>query len=74
MFSAERKLPGHSRLLLLADWTERDVQTWLYEEGLEELVAVFKTNNIDGPELQHLSKETVAELGIGKDGERIPAY
>ncbi|XP_037542346.1 WD repeat, SAM and U-box domain-containing protein 1-like [Nematolebias whitei] len=66
----ERKLPGHSRLLLLADWTERDVQTWLHEEGLEELVAVFKTNNIDGPELQHLNKEMVAELGIESLGLR----
>ncbi|XP_017279951.1 WD repeat, SAM and U-box domain-containing protein 1 [Kryptolebias marmoratus] len=64
-----RKLPGHSRLLL-ADWTEQDVQTWLCEEGLEELVAVFKANNIDGPELHHLTKETVAELGIESVGLR----
>lgn len=59
-----RKLAGHSGLLL-ADWSEGDVQTWLSEEGLAELVSIFKANNIDGPELSRLNKETVAELGIG---------
>lgn len=67
MFFAGRKLPGHSRLLL-ADWSEEDVQTWLCEEGLQELVSIFKANNIDGAELSRLNKETVAELGIGEDG------
>ncbi|XP_029980330.1 WD repeat, SAM and U-box domain-containing protein 1 isoform X1 [Sphaeramia orbicularis] len=65
----ERKLPGHSRLLL-ADWSEEDVQNWLSEEGLEELVSIFKTNNIDGPELNQMSKETAAELGIESVGLR----
>ncbi|XP_026150647.1 WD repeat, SAM and U-box domain-containing protein 1 [Mastacembelus armatus] len=64
-----RKLPGYSRLLL-ADWSEGDVQTWLREEGLEELVSVFKANNIDGPELSQLNRETVAELGIESLGLR----
>uniref|UniRef100_A0A3Q2Q3C2 WD repeat, SAM and U-box domain-containing protein 1 n=1 Tax=Fundulus heteroclitus TaxID=8078 RepID=A0A3Q2Q3C2_FUNHE len=58
-----RKLPGHSRLLL-ADWTEIDVRSWLREEGLDELVEIFRANNIDGPEMNQMSKETVAELGI----------
>ncbi|XP_023806551.1 WD repeat, SAM and U-box domain-containing protein 1 isoform X2 [Oryzias latipes] len=61
-----RKLPVHCRLLL-ADWTEEDVQNWLCEEGLEKLVDVFKANNIDGEELSRLSKETVTELGIGEE-------
>lgn len=60
-------MPGHSRLLL-ADWLEEDVQTWLCEEGLEELVSIFKANNIDGLELSQLSKETAAKLGIGEQG------
>ncbi|CAK6954098.1 WD repeat%2C SAM and U-box domain-containing protein 1-like [Scomber scombrus] len=64
-----RKLPGHSRLLL-ADWSEEDVQTWLCEEGLEELISVFKVNNMDGPELSQLDKETSAELGIDSVGLR----
>lgn len=64
---AGRKLPGHSRLLV-ADWSEEDVQTWLCEEGLQELVSVFKANNIDGAELSQLNKETATELGIGEDG------
>lgn len=58
-------MPGHSSLLL-ADWAEEDVQTWMCEEGLEELVDIFKANNIDGPELAQLSKETASELGIGE--------
>lgn len=58
-----RKLPGHFGLLL-ADWSEEDVQTWLCDEGLEELVGIFKANNTDGPELSQLNKETAAELGI----------
>ncbi|XP_028249540.1 WD repeat, SAM and U-box domain-containing protein 1-like isoform X1 [Parambassis ranga] len=64
-----RKLPGHSRLLL-ADWSEEDVQTWLCEEGLEELISVFKANNIDGAELIQLKKETATELGIESVGLR----
>ncbi|XP_027879728.1 WD repeat, SAM and U-box domain-containing protein 1-like isoform X1 [Xiphophorus couchianus] len=64
-----RKLPGHSRLLL-ADWTEEDVQSWLCEERLDELVMIFKANNIDGSEVNHMSKETVAELGIESVGLR----
>lgn len=44
------------------------MQTWLCEEGLQELVSIFKANNIDGAELSHLSKETATELGIGEDG------
>ncbi|XP_070771259.1 WD repeat, SAM and U-box domain-containing protein 1-like isoform X2 [Enoplosus armatus] len=66
---AGRKLPGHSRLLV-ADWSEEDVQTWLCEEGLQELVSIFKANNIDGPELSQLNKETAAELGIESVGLR----
>ncbi|MED6291426.1 hypothetical protein CHARACLAT_023441 [Characodon lateralis] len=61
-----RKLSGHSRLLL-ADWAEEDAQRWLLEEELDELVLIFKANNIDGPEMNHMSKETVAKLGI-EDG------
>ncbi|CAG5865545.1 WD repeat, SAM and U-box domain-containing protein 1 isoform 2-T2 [Menidia menidia] len=64
-----RKMPGYASLLL-ADWTEQDVQTWLCKEGLEELVGLFRFNNIDGPELNQLSKETVAELGIDSVGLR----
>lgn len=60
-------MPGHSRLLV-ADWSEEDVQTWLCEEGLQELVSIFKANNIDGAELSQLDKETASELGIGEDG------
>lgn len=40
---------------------------WLAEEGLDELVSVFKSNNIDGPELLALNKDTLAkELHIGE--------
>lgn len=60
-----RSLPGHSRLLL-TDWSEEDVQTWLCEEGLEELVSIFEANNIDRLELSQLSEDTAAELGIGE--------
>uniref|UniRef100_A0A3Q3EJZ0 WD repeat, SAM and U-box domain-containing protein 1 n=1 Tax=Labrus bergylta TaxID=56723 RepID=A0A3Q3EJZ0_9LABR len=66
---SKAELPGHSRLLL-TDWSEEDVQTWLCEEGLQELVSVFKGNNMDGPELNKLNKETAAELGIESLGLR----
>lgn len=68
--SQGRKLSGHFRMLLPADWSEEDVQTWLNEEGLEELVSVFKANNIDGPELIQLNKETAVELGVESVGLR----
>ncbi|XP_039674924.1 WD repeat, SAM and U-box domain-containing protein 1-like isoform X1 [Perca fluviatilis] len=64
-----RNLPGHSRLLV-ADWSEEDVQTWLREEGLQELVSIFKANDVDGAELSQLNKETAAELGIESVGLR----
>uniref|UniRef100_A0A8C4E761 WD repeat, SAM and U-box domain-containing protein 1 n=1 Tax=Dicentrarchus labrax TaxID=13489 RepID=A0A8C4E761_DICLA len=50
--------------LLVADWSEEDVQTWLCEEGLQELVSIFKANNIDGAELSQLNKAAATELGI----------
>uniref|UniRef100_A0A672I7W9 WD repeat, SAM and U-box domain-containing protein 1 n=1 Tax=Salarias fasciatus TaxID=181472 RepID=A0A672I7W9_SALFA len=56
--------------LLPADWTEEDVQSWLREEGLAELVGPFRANNIDGPELIRLNRETAAELGIESVGLR----
>ncbi|XP_056145600.1 WD repeat, SAM and U-box domain-containing protein 1-like [Lampris incognitus] len=66
----ERKSPGYSRLLV-ADWSEEDVGAWLREEGLEELVSIFKANNIDGAVLTQLNKEMlVSELGLVSVGMR----
>lgn len=60
-------LPAEAGLLLpVADWSEEDVQRWLCEEELQELVAVFRANNMDGAELILLNKETAGELGIGE--------
>uniref|UniRef100_A0A3B3ZSJ6 WD repeat, SAM and U-box domain-containing protein 1 n=1 Tax=Periophthalmus magnuspinnatus TaxID=409849 RepID=A0A3B3ZSJ6_9GOBI len=56
--TTDRKLPSRSTLTLLSDWSEEDVQTWLREEGLEELVGIFKSNNIDGSELSRLNRES----------------
>ncbi|KAM6985022.1 WD repeat, SAM and U-box domain-containing protein 1 [Aplochiton taeniatus] len=68
--STGRKSLGHLKLLV-SDWSEDDVGSWLCEKGLEELLGVFKANNIDGPELLQLSKETLAsELGIESVGLR----
>lgn len=61
---AGRRLPGYSGLV--CDWSEEDVQAWLREEGLQDLVGVFAANNIDGAELSRLDKDTAAELGIGE--------
>lgn len=43
------------------------MQSWLREEGLDEIAKIFKANNINGPEMNHMSKETLVELGIGED-------
>uniref|UniRef100_A0A4W3H8F7 WD repeat, SAM and U-box domain-containing protein 1 n=1 Tax=Callorhinchus milii TaxID=7868 RepID=A0A4W3H8F7_CALMI len=40
-------------------WSEDEVGSWLSAEGLEDLVDVFKTNNIDGQELLSLTKESL---------------
>lgn len=54
--------------LLVSDWSEQDVSSWLLEEGLEGLVDKFRANNIDGTELLSLTKETLAsELHIGEE-------
>lgn len=42
------------------DWSEEDVSKWLRAQGLEDLVDIFRTNNIDGKELLHLTKESLA--------------
>uniref|UniRef100_W5KAU8 WD repeat, SAM and U-box domain-containing protein 1 n=1 Tax=Astyanax mexicanus TaxID=7994 RepID=W5KAU8_ASTMX len=54
-----RKWPGHSRLMV-SEWSEDDVLSWLREEGLESLIDTFKANNIDGAELLSLSKESLS--------------
>ncbi|MBN3323978.1 WSDU1 protein, partial [Atractosteus spatula] len=68
--SSGRELSGRFKLLV-SEWSEEDVMAWLCEEGLEELVKVFKTNNIDGSELMRLNKETLTtELNIESAGLR----
>lgn len=50
------------------EWSEEDVSVWLRAQGLEDLVGIFRANNIDGKELLHLTKESLAgDLKIGKD-------
>ncbi|XP_060774657.1 WD repeat, SAM and U-box domain-containing protein 1 [Neoarius graeffei] len=67
---AGRKWPCHSRLLV-NDWSEDDVSSWLREVGLESLVQTFKANNIDGAELLMLNKESLSsELHIESLGLR----
>lgn len=52
---------------LVEDWSEEDVSTWLRTQGLEDLIGIFQMNNIDGKELLHLTKESLAgDLKIGK--------
>uniref|UniRef100_A0A4W2GGM3 WD repeat, SAM and U-box domain-containing protein 1 n=1 Tax=Bos indicus x Bos taurus TaxID=30522 RepID=A0A4W2GGM3_BOBOX len=43
------------------NWSEDDVSNWLCAEGLEDLVDIFKMNNIDGRELLNLTKESLAD-------------
>lgn len=60
-------MPGAAgRCRPVADWSEEDVQRWLCEEGLQELTAVFRANNMDGAELILLNKEAAGELGVGE--------
>ncbi|XP_030637031.1 WD repeat, SAM and U-box domain-containing protein 1 [Chanos chanos] len=64
------RLPGHSRLMV-CEWSEDDVSSWLREEGLDTLVDAFKANNIDGTELLSLSKESlISEMHIESVGLR----
>ncbi|XP_065108455.1 WD repeat, SAM and U-box domain-containing protein 1-like isoform X1 [Paramisgurnus dabryanus] len=53
-----RKSVCYSRMLV-SDWSEDDVCDWLQDEGLEALVDTFRAQNIDGPELITLNKETL---------------
>uniref|UniRef100_A0A8C6MMT7 WD repeat, SAM and U-box domain-containing protein 1 n=1 Tax=Moschus moschiferus TaxID=68415 RepID=A0A8C6MMT7_MOSMO len=43
------------------NWSEDDVSNWLCAKGLEDLVDIFKMNNIDGRELLNLTKESLAD-------------
>ncbi|KAH0621410.1 hypothetical protein JD844_022693 [Phrynosoma platyrhinos] len=48
------------------NWSEEDVSIWLCRHGLQDLVEIFKRNNIDGRELLSLTKEGLTEdLKIG---------
>lgn len=60
---------------MVSEWSEEDVLAWLREEGLEAVIDVFKSNNIDGEELLSLTKETLSsDLHIGKITARITQY
>lgn len=49
------------------NWTEEDVSVWLQTHNLQDLVEIFKRNNIDGKELLNLTKESLTDdLKIGK--------
>ncbi|NXP54950.1 WSDU1 protein, partial [Heliornis fulica] len=53
------------------DWSEDDVSTWLCAQDLEDLVGLFKMNNVDGKKLLNLTKESLAhELKIEPLGLR----
>ncbi|NXP02484.1 WSDU1 protein, partial [Thinocorus orbignyianus] len=52
-------------------WSEDDVSAWLCAQDLADFVGLFKRNNIDGKELLHLTKESLAnELKIESLGLR----
>ncbi|XP_074072021.1 WD repeat, SAM and U-box domain-containing protein 1 isoform X3 [Macrotis lagotis] len=44
----------------IEDWSEEEVSVWLCAQGLNDLVSIFKMNNIDGRELLNLTKESLA--------------
>lgn len=57
--------------LCVSEWSEEAVSVWLCEEGLDELVNIFKANNIDGSQLLSLNKEIVTnDLNIESLGLR----
>ncbi|XP_058048130.1 WD repeat, SAM and U-box domain-containing protein 1 isoform X2 [Ahaetulla prasina] len=43
------------------NWTEEDVSVWLQTHNLQDLVEIFKRNNIDGKELLNLTKESLTD-------------
>ncbi|KAI7807924.1 WD repeat, SAM and U-box domain-containing protein 1 isoform X1 [Triplophysa rosa] len=61
---------AHSRLMV-SQWSEEDVLSWLREEGLEAVMDAFRSNNMDGEELLSLTKETLSsDLHIESLGVR----
>ncbi|MGH0154956.1 UNVERIFIED_CONTAM: hypothetical protein FKN15_054049 [Acipenser sinensis] len=62
---------GAQSRLCVSEWSEEAVSVWLCEEGLGEVVTIFKANNIDGSQLLSLNKEIVTnELNIESLGLR----
>ncbi|KAF7235241.1 WD repeat, SAM and U-box domain-containing protein 1 [Varanus komodoensis] len=43
------------------NWSEEEVSVWLCTHNLQDLVDIFKRNNIDGKELLSLTKESLAD-------------
>ncbi|XP_053140910.1 WD repeat, SAM and U-box domain-containing protein 1 [Hemicordylus capensis] len=63
-FESEQLFTGNALMeepkLSVENWSEEDVSAWLCKHGLEELVEIFRKNNIDGGELLSLTKESLA--------------
>uniref|UniRef100_A0A5F8GGP2 WD repeat, SAM and U-box domain-containing protein 1 n=1 Tax=Monodelphis domestica TaxID=13616 RepID=A0A5F8GGP2_MONDO len=53
--------PEHEPKQFIETWSEEEVSSWLCAQGLEDLVSIFKMNNIDGKELLNLTKESLTD-------------
>ncbi|XP_006813234.1 WD repeat, SAM and U-box domain-containing protein 1-like [Saccoglossus kowalevskii] len=55
----------------LSDWSVQDVCDWLKSLGLEQYVVTFKSNEIDGQELNNITSEVLrSDLAISALGHR----
>ena len=48
----------------------RDIADWLQELGLQQYVAAFRDNDIDGHVLLSLTADDLSEIGVSSVGHR----
>ncbi|XP_064639407.1 diacylglycerol kinase delta-like isoform X2 [Lineus longissimus] len=71
MFGKKEKdkyLLSPQQILCVNEWTPEDVAQWLEGLGLGEYKDAFIKNDIQGPELLHLERRDLKDMGIHKIG------
>ena len=57
-------------IILVNEWTTKEVSEWLSQIGFGDCIDDFRENNIEGDSLLFLSNDDLKELGISALGDR----
>ena len=57
-------------IIVVNEWTTKEVSEWLSQIGFGDCIDDFRENNIEGDSLLFLSNDDLKELGISALGDR----